>query len=90
MTASDGREGVAVFNQNDTTIDIIVLDLLMPVMDGEACAKALHDVNPGVKIIGMSGKRKDSMDSEFMEALAYFLEKPFTSEQLLAAVHAVL
>lgn len=55
IVASEGKEAIALYNQEKASIKIVILDLMMPEMDGEACIQALQDINPEVKIIGVSG-----------------------------------
>ncbi|HME53742.1 MAG TPA: response regulator [Candidatus Lokiarchaeia archaeon] len=90
LVASEGKEAVALYDAEKATIKLVILDLMMPVMDGKACIKALRDINPEVKIIGVSGFDKDAIHPELLTELSYFLEKPFTSKSILEAIRIML
>ncbi len=90
LTASDGAESVAIYLQHAKEISVIIIDMMMPIMDGASVIRALRKINPYVKIIASSGLlehgklKKDSIDSQA------FLNKPCTAEQLLETLHQVL
>lgn len=55
LTAKDGEEGIAMFKEHQDLISLILLDLSMPGMGGEAAFRALRNISPHVKIIISSG-----------------------------------
>lgn len=90
LTAIDGIDALAVYAQNINEIQLILIDMIMPLMDGEKAIKALKKLNPKIKIIGMSGSsfgNREVLDHIPMEA---FLHKPYTAEEMLTAVDNVL
>jgi PAS domain S-box-containing protein len=91
ITASNGAEGVALFAENAKDIKVVITDMMMPVMGGEAVIVALHKRDPGVKIIATSGltdKRKIVTPPH--AGAPGFLAKPYTAEALLKALAAAL
>jgi signal transduction histidine kinase len=91
ITANDGAEGVALFAENAKDIRVVITDMMMPVMGGEAVIVALHKRDPGVKIIATSGltdKRKIVTPPH--AGAPGFLAKPYTAEALLKALAAAL
>ncbi len=90
LVASDGAEAVAIYAQHIKEIMAILLDMMMPVMDGYACIKALKTINSEVKIIGMSGLRQDGRLPEIAGKTNAFLAKPFTTEHMLKVIRNVL
>ena len=91
ITANDGAEGVALFAENAKDIRVVITDMMMPVMGGEAVIVALHKRDPGVKIIATSGltdKRKIVTPPD--ARVRVFLTKPYTAEKLLTTLKAVL
>ncbi|VVB84658.1 Methyl sulfide methyltransferase-associated sensor [uncultured archaeon] len=90
LTANDGAEAVALYSENMDKIKTILMDLMMPVMDGPATIRAIRRVNPEAKIIAVSGlAEKDRLAK--VEGLANaFLAKPYTAERLLETMHDVL
>jgi PAS domain S-box-containing protein len=92
ITAADGAEAVALYAQKRGTIDAVILDMLMPLMDGPTTVRALNVIDPKVNIIGMSGSisEKQRGNAEFPFAELPFLQKPFSVEQLLFIIDEVL
>jgi two-component system cell cycle sensor histidine kinase/response regulator CckA len=90
-TAVDGAEAVAEYAAHRDEIHVVVLDMMMPVMDGPATARALQRLSPDVKIIATSGLPAGGKIAEATTAgVAAFLAKPYTAEDLLKAIARVL
>jgi len=89
VSASDGAEALAVYMQNRTAIAAIVTDMLMPGMDGPTLVRIMRRIEPGIRIIGISGDgtTADVIDSLALSAL---IIKPFTGASLVFALHSVL
>ncbi|HME54076.1 MAG TPA: PAS domain S-box protein [Candidatus Lokiarchaeia archaeon] len=90
ITAVDGAEGMAIYAQRMDEIKAVLLDMMMPVMDGYRCIKGLRRINPAVKIIGTSGLGQNGKHPEIANTANSFLIKPFTTEKLLGALRDVL
>jgi PAS domain S-box-containing protein len=89
MTAFDGHEAISIYEKNKNKIDVVLLDLLMPNMNGLTTIPALRRINPQIKIIGMSGSLLENLPSD-MSALVQelpFLQKPFDSEDMVMLVN---
>jgi len=87
VEASDGAAALAACEERDP--DVVLLDLGMPHLGGQAFADAYRRAQGRAKIIVMSGAEKGGETSARMHA-AVFLSKPFDLEQLLGAVKRVL
>ena len=87
-----GREAVTAFQAG--TVDLVVLDILMPEMDGLQTLKALHKINPEVRVVAMSSG--GLLDSPLYLRIAQLmgatqaLEKPFSADQLLRTIDSAL
>jgi CheY-like chemotaxis protein len=91
LTASDGAEGVAVFAENKKMIRAVIVDIMMPVMDGAAAILVLQQIDPDVKIIAASGlTTKGHVATPPDSKVQGFLTKPYTAEKLLKALKTVL
>ncbi len=91
LTASDGAKAVALYTEKQHEIDIVVTDMMMPVMDGAATIRALREMNPSVKIIASSGLSTGTQISVAVDReVQAFLAKPYTAENLLKTLHEVL
>jgi len=89
MTAYDGHEAISIYEKNRNKIDVVLLDMLMPNMNGLITIPALRRINPNVKIIGMSGSLLENLSSD-MAAIVQelpFLQKPFDSEDMVMLVN---
>jgi two-component system, cell cycle sensor histidine kinase and response regulator CckA len=91
VTAEDGRDALARFQQDQERIVLVILDLTMPELGGEACFRALRQLKPGVKVLLTSGyDEQDAISSFAGRGLAGFLQKPFTTDELMAKLRAIL
>lgn len=90
MTASDGAEAVALFVEHRHSIAAIVTDMMMPYMDGEAMIRAVHKIDPNVKIIATSGLTSGKNPEEAGIKVHAFVQKPYTTQQLLKTLRNVL
>ena len=89
LTANSGAECLAAAEAEQP--DVILLDWMMPHMDGPAVIKVLKRLDPSVRIVAFSGL----MDSDRVKAATgrddiELISKPFTAETLLSAVHDAL
>jgi len=91
MTACDGVQGVEVFRQYQHELGLVILDMTMPNMGGEACFSQLKSIRADVKVILSSGYNEQDATSRFAgKGLAGFLQKPYTPEALEEIVRQVL
>ena len=87
--AEHGQEGLAIALAERP--DLIITDLVMPVMDGSVAVQTLHRMNPKLAVIMASGLASNQTEAEGLgEPVKAFLLKPFTSEELLQAIAKVL
>jgi CheY-like chemotaxis protein len=90
-TATDGADAVATYARLEDEVELVLTDLMMPIMDGPATIRALRRMNPKVKIIAASGLGADGGVTKAVDAgVARFLPKPYTAETLLQTIRAVL
>ena len=91
VLASDGQEAIGRYRQEPARYSLVLLDLTMPHMDGEETFRQLRHVNPGVKVVLMSGFNEQEAVGRFTgKGLAGFVQKPFAVGSLIAAVREVL
>ena len=89
MTAYDGHEAISIYEKNKNQIDVVLLDMLMPNMNGLTTIFALRRINPNIKIIGMSGSLLENLPSDMSTLVQElpFLQKPFDSEDMVMLVN---
>ena len=91
VTADSGARGLQLLKEQPEAIDLVILDLTMPHLDGESCFRELRRMKPGVKVILSSGYNEQEIVSRFAgKGLAGFVQKPYTSEELLTKIREVL
>ena len=91
ITACDGVEALDLYQQFDDEIQAVITDIMMPVMDGRALIRALHRLNPDVKVIAASGlSTNETLAETTGVAVQAFLPKPYETTQLLTTLNRIL
>lgn len=91
LTAGDGTEAVGIYAREQDSIDLIVTDLMMPVLDGHATIKVLRRMNPRVPVIATSGVPPGPGGlAGGGAARTHFLRKPYGADTLLVLIREVL
>jgi PAS domain S-box-containing protein len=91
VIAEDSTVAIARYTQHQHTIRIVLLDLMMPLVDGFSLIDLLQQINPQVEIIAMSGLEWNAtIARERSDRVRAFLAKPFTNKELLNTLHQVL
>ncbi|MBD1920102.1 response regulator [Microcoleus sp. FACHB-831] len=91
LTASDGIEAIATYAQKKSDISVVLLDMMMPSMDGATTIRTLQKINPYVKIIAISGiTANEKIAKNAGSTVKTFLSKPYTSKKLLKTINLVL
>ncbi|MEW4447694.1 response regulator [Qipengyuania sp. JC766] len=88
-TAKDGEEGLAAIARGDE-FDLVLSDVVMPVMDGPAMAKALRKLRPDLPVLFMSGYAEEQLRNEIDIDAMHFMPKPFNVQQISDKVSQVL
>ncbi|MCA9793158.1 MAG: response regulator [Candidatus Eremiobacteraeota bacterium] len=85
LLASNGLEALEIYERE--SIDLVVLDLVMPEMGGAACFEKLRIINPQVKVVLMSGYTANVRVSEMLKnGCLSFLRKPFDLSELIKMI----
>ena len=91
LLAANGVEAVSLYARRQKEIDLVITDMLMPIMDGPATIVALKAINPNVKIIGSSGLVSEGGEAKARQAgIRHFIPKPYTAETMLNTLREVL
>lgn len=88
LTASDGIEAIALYAEYKDEIAGVLMDIMMPTMDGTTIIPLLRRLNPNVYVLAMSGLNSTEVVSQ-VQKLGFqgFLSKPFTTKELLWALY---
>src|SRR5262249_38251567 len=77
LTASDGAAALAAYEEHKGRVAVVVLDMMMPGLDGPAVMQGLRRLDPGVRILASSGLQPTGRAAEAVAAGARaFLHKP--------------
>ena len=91
LAAANGVEALDIFQRERSKIDLVILDLIMPEMDGITCFKHLRELEPDVKIVITSGYNPDQKTKDSLVKQADgFISKPFEMGQMLTVVQQVI
>lgn len=85
FTAANGQKALEIFEQKREEIDVVVTDLVMPLMNGRDLIERLRGLSPGVKVICASGIVRPAAGEE-----RHHLRKPFTCQELVRKIKEVL
>lgn len=90
LTASNGIEAIEIYAQYQQNINLILLDMMMPEMDGETTIRMLKKINSQVKIVAISGLVMNyNTDSQLNLNVKAFMSKPCTAKELLHTIAKV-
>jgi two-component system cell cycle sensor histidine kinase/response regulator CckA len=91
LLAEDGRQGLKIFKERYSEIKLILLDLAMPNMAGKESYIEMKKIFPSVKVLVISGFKRDQRVREIMElGISGFLSKPFTMAELSGKIAEII
>lgn len=90
-TAMDGERAVALYRERHVEIAAVLLDMMMPGIDGIETLSKLLEINSKVKVIACSGLGTSQRESKAIAAGArFFISKPYSDEQLLESLSRMI
>lgn len=91
VLAADGEAAVRIFQERPQAIDLVLMDIAMPNLNGCAAAKAMRMLYPGVKILFTSGYTdKAQIEALEQDGFPHFLGKPYSMLDLQETVRKIL
>ena len=91
LKAHSGFEGVRLFEENKSKIDLIISDLEMPKMNGEEVMDRLREIDPQIKVMLSSGALTDTDEQYVMnKGFNGFLKKPYDLDTLCEKMAEIL
>ena len=89
--AYNGKEALDVISKHKGRLDLILLDMEMPEMDGLTCLMKLSELKPNLKVITLSGHvSKPQMWDMIYSKSKVFIQKPFDVNHLLKVIRDTL
>lgn len=91
LVAANGREALQVYQSHQTEVALVLSDMVMPDMGGDGLFKVLHERNPQLKMILMSGYPLGKQGADLLEwGLVDWFEKPITMKRLSQVIGQAL
>ncbi len=90
LLAADGTEAISLYLEHAEAIEWVLLDLTMPELSGADTFRALRDLNPGVRVVLISGYSQQDATWQFGDQIpSGFLQKPFELPALQALIQEI-
>jgi two-component system cell cycle sensor histidine kinase/response regulator CckA len=91
LIAENGKEAVEIYEKNMEKIDMVILDIIMPVMDGAETYDKLKEINLDIKVLLSSGYGINGQATKIMDrGCNGFIQKPFNMSTLSKKIRDVL
>jgi len=91
LSAENGQEAVEIYQKEHHKIDLVILDIIMPVMDGRVTALNLREINHSCKIVFSSGFFKSGDLDDLKESgVSDYIRKPYHQSELSQTIVNIL
>ena len=91
LEAQSGRDAIRIFIERNHTIDMLILDMVMPDMGGGEVYDRIKRIDPKVKVLLSSGYSIDGQATEILNrGCEGFIQKPFNMKDLSKKIREVL
>ena len=91
LTAANGSEGLRLGREFEGPIDLVITDVIMPLMSGREMAEKLRNIRPNLGVIFMSGFTDDAIVHHgVLDESMFFIQKPFSPDALATMARQVL
>lgn len=91
ILAESGQKACDIFEKEKDRIDLVVLDMIMPGIDGKETYKRLHMLSPSVRVVFASGYSKDNPSLAIPDGdKTGFVQKPYNIDMLVGEVRRVM
>ncbi len=89
--AKNGQEAVEYYSTSKDNIDLVLIDMIMPKMNGRDCYRALKEINPAIKAVLITGHIPEDMAYDALnDGMKDVIFKPFSKSRLAQVVHNVI
>ena len=91
ILAEDGEQGIDIYRKKQQSIDLVILDMVMPKLNGKECFYEMRAINPDVKVLLSSGfARNASINSLKYDGLYGFIKKPYNLSEISQILHKAI
>jgi DNA-binding NtrC family response regulator len=87
----DSREAVEFYREHYASIDLVMIDMIMPGLGGRECFQAMKEINPAIRAVLSTGYGQDSAVQKIIdEGVQGFIQKPYEVDDLSQMIARVL
>jgi len=91
LEAADGYQAIEMVKKHGREVEVVLLDVMMPRLDGLGTLKALREIRPELQVIATSGVNHDSRVEALRRlGVQHFLLKPYRNQELLEALETCI
>ena len=91
LTAISGQDAIEAYRERKDEIHMVILDMIMPEMDGGETYHKLRELNPEIKVLLSSGYSVDGQATEILErGCNGFIQKPFNMKEISHKIKEIL
>lgn len=91
LAATNGQAGLKIYNQRAGEISLVLTDMMMPAMGGVKLSQALHDRDPAIKIVVMTGYPLENEAKALLSrGIVDWIQKPLSMNKLAQTINRVL
>jgi len=91
LSAQNGKKAIELYTRNKDLIHLVILDMVMPEMNGELVYDGLVEINPDIKVLISSGYSQSGPAEKILKkGCNGFIQKPFKIKKLGQAIRKVL
>ena len=91
LPATSGEEGIGILGESPSRIDLVILDKIMPGMDGAETLRRLREIRPRVRVILCTGYAAESgPGADFLGPFDGFIQKPYEMGTMARKVRSLL
>jgi PAS domain S-box-containing protein len=91
IICEDGVQALSIFRQSSSAVDLVITDMTMPRMAGDALAAELFCIKKDLPVILWSGYSEQISESRAMRlGIALYMTKPIQNQELLIAIRKIL
>lgn len=90
LTSTSGPKGLNMLRYGAGNISVVLLDFAMPSLDGAETLRFVRQLNPGTKVIAVTGMEEKTLPQEYRDGVDAFLQKPFPMADLTGMINRML
>jgi PAS domain S-box-containing protein len=91
LSAESGKEAVEIIREKKDEIDMVILDMIMPQIDGEKAYELIKEISPNMKVLLSSGYSVDGQAQKILnKGCNGFIQKPFSMVELSRKIRTII